>query len=239
MRKDTDPKEALSMNPDDDNIAWEQIFTHERKKPYFVKLSNHLKSLWDSGISVYPERKNILKAFELCPFNKVKVVILGQDPYHTPGKAMGLAFSVDRNCSDLPASLKNIFKEAISDVNIDKPTHGDLSCWARQGVLLLNTCLTVLSGQPGSHQGMGWERFVGRILYELVTRKPWTIYLLWGAQAQKTFNEQRAFINKKLILRAAHPSPYSVSGFYGCRHFSKVNKRLVRLEEEPINWEVI
>ena len=182
---------------------------------------------------VLPEPKNFFRAFDLCELNKVKVVIIGQDPYHTPGVPNGLAFSVNKN-QKLPPSLINIFRELESDLGV-KNYIGDLSAWSRQGVLLLNTCLSVCAGLPASHSNIGWENFTNAAIEEIQKKKN-IIFLLWGKHAQ----QKKAFIQEdNFILEAAHPSPLSANnGFFGCNHFSKTNNLLTSLGSDPIDWQL-
>lgn len=184
--------------------------------------------------TVYPAPKNVFNAFELCPFDEVKVVILGQDPYHGKGQAHGLCFSVPEGVRT-PPSLQNIYKELKEDVDKEIPEHGNLEHWARQGVLLLNATLTVRAGQPGSHQGKGWETFTDSVIQKINDEKEHIVFLLWGNYAKN----KGAFIDrdKHLVLEAAHPSPYSANnGFFGCKHFSQTNTYLKRHTKKPIEW---
>ena len=213
--------------------TWKSFINFETKKPYFKKIKDHLISDNAEGKIVLPEPKNFFRAFDLCELNKVKVVIIGQDPYHTPGVPNGLAFSVNKN-QKLPPSLINIFKEIESDLGV-KNYIGDLSAWSRQGVLLLNTCLSVCAGLPASHANIGWENFTNAAIEE-IQRKKNIIFLLWGKHAQ----QKKAFIQAdNFILEAAHPSPLSANnGFFGCNHFSKTNNLLTSLGSDPIDWQL-
>ena len=213
--------------------TWKSFINFETKKPYFKKIKDHLISDNAEGKIVLPEPKNFFRAFDLCELNKVKVVIIGQDPYHTPGVPNGLAFSVNKN-QKLPPSLINIFREIESDLGI-KNYIGDLSAWSRQGVLLLNTCLSVCAGLPASHSNIGWENFTNAAIEE-IQKKENIIFLLWGKHAQ----QKKAFIQKdNFILEAAHPSPLSANnGFFGCNHFSKTNNLLTSLGSDPIDWQL-
>ncbi len=176
----------------------------------------------------------MFRALDTTPFDEVKVVILGQDPYHNPGQAEGLSFSVPKG-QKLPPSLQNIFKELKTDLGIETPTHGSLVNWAKQGVLLLNATLTVRENQPGSHQKKGWENFTDSIIRELSFRKNGLVFILWGKYAQAKTN--LIDTTKHFILQAPHPSPFSVErGFYGCKHFSKTNELLLEQGLSPINW---
>ena len=213
--------------------TWKSFINFETKKPYFKKIKDHLISDNAEGKIVLPEPKNFFRAFDLCELNKVKVVIIGQDPYHTPGVPNGLAFSVNKN-QKLPPSLINIFRELESDLGV-KNYDGDLSAWSRQGVLLLNTCLSVCAGLPASHSNIGWENFTNAAIEEIQKKKN-IIFLLWGKHAQ----QKKAFIQEdNFILEAAHPSPLSANnGFFGCNHFSKTNDLLTSLGSDPIDWQL-
>ena len=215
------------------NETWKSFINFETKKPYFKKIKDHLISDNAKGKIVLPEPKNFFRAFDLCELNKVKVVIIGQDPYHTPGVPNGLAFSVNKN-QKLPPSLINIFRELESDLGV-KNYIGDLSAWSRQGVLLLNTCLSVCAGLPASHSNIGWENFTNAAIEEIQKKKN-IIFLLWGKHAQ----QKKAFIQEdNFILEAAHPSPLSANnGFFGCNHFSKTNDLLTSLGSDPIDWQL-
>ena len=213
--------------------TWKSFINFETKKPYFKKIKDHLISDNADGKIVLPEPKNFFRAFDLCELNKVKVVIIGQDPYHTPGVPNGLAFSVNKN-QKLPPSLINIFRELESDLGV-KNYIGDLSAWSSQGVLLLNTCLSVCAGLPASHSNIGWENFTNAAIEEIQKKKN-IIFLLWGKHAQ----QKKAFIQEdNFILEAAHPSPLSANnGFFGCNHFSKTNDLLTSLGSDPIDWQL-
>ena len=213
--------------------TWKSFINFETKKPYFKKIKDHLISDNAEGKIVLPEPKNFFRAFDLCELNKVKVVIIGQDPYHTPGVPNGLAFSVNKN-QKLPPSLINIFRELESDLGV-KNYIGDLSAWSRQGVLLLNTCLSVCAGLPASHSNIGWENFTNAAIKEIQKKKN-IIFLLWGKNAQ----QKKDFIQEdNFILEAAHPSPLSANnGFFGCNHFSKTNNLLTSLQSDPIDWQL-
>lgn len=213
--------------------SWKKHLSKEFEKPYFKELVEFVKNEYKSK-KIYPPPAQIFKAFELCPFENVKVVILGQDPYHGSGQANGLCFSVGDGVA-MPPSLQNIFKEIKDDLGLPIPPSGNLDTWARQGVLLLNATLTVVAGQAGSHQHKGWEPFTDAVIKILSEQKENLVFLLWGRYAQ----EKGSVIDEKkhLVLRAAHPSPFSAySGFFGCRHFSKTNEYLEFHEKEPIKW---
>lgn len=191
------------------------------------------------GAIIYPQKQDIFAALRTTPFDQVNVVIVGQDPYHGPGQAHGLSFSVLPGITQ-PPSLQNIFKELHNDIGIPKPHTGTLTNWAQQGVLLLNAILSVEKGSPASHAGKGWELFTDAIIEALMSRNHPTVFMLWGAYAQKKLANLHLHINpaKHLILKAAHPSPYSVKGFLGCRHFSQANKFLKQHNLPEINWMI-
>jgi uracil-DNA glycosylase len=214
--------------------SWAKHLAGEFEKEYFAELTNFVKKEYQEG-KVYPAPKNIFRAFDLCPFDKVKVVILGQDPYHGTGQANGLAFAVNEN-EAAPPSLQNIFKEIQSDLG--KPlvhTSGDLSRWAEQGVLLLNATLTVRAHTAGSHQEKGWEQFTDAVIKALSEEREHLVFILWGNYAKaKGAHIDRT---KHLVLESPHPSPFSAaSGFFGSKPFSKTNEYLVAHDEAPIDW---
>ncbi|MFT2009876.1 uracil-DNA glycosylase [Pontibacter sp. 13R65] len=213
--------------------SWQKVLHDEFEKPYFKNLVAFVKDEYTSQ-KVYPPGNQIFNAFEMCPFDQVKVVILGQDPYHGPNQANGLAFSVKDEVR-MPPSLINIFKEIKSDLGKDLPATGNLERWAKQGVLLLNATLTVRASQAGSHQKKGWEQFTDAVVQQVNEQKEHVVFMLWGAYAQK----KGAFINtaKHLVLQSAHPSPFAADrGFFGNRHFSKANAYLQSKGKEPIEW---
>lgn len=213
--------------------SWQKILQEEFEKPYFKNLVSFVKDEYTSQ-KVYPPGNQIFNAFEHCPFDKVKVVILGQDPYHGPNQANGLAFSV-KDGVRIPPSLINIFKEIKNDLGKDLPATGNLERWADQGVLLLNATLTVRAGDAGSHQKKGWEEFTDAVVRKVNDLKEGVVFMLWGAYAQK----KGAFIDerKHLVLKAAHPSPFAADrGFFGTHHFSKANEYLKQQGKEPIAW---
>jgi len=214
--------------------SWKDVLNAEFEKDYFKKLTDFVRGEYLSGKTIYPEPKNIFNAFNLCPLNKVKVVIIGQDPYHEPGQAHGLCFSVESGV-DLPPSLINIYKEIESDIGHKSITNGDLTAWANQGVLLLNSTLTVRAHAAASHSGMGWEIFTDAVIKTLAQNRKHVVYMLWGSFAQK----KAEFVNatENLILKSAHPSPLSAyRGFFGNRHFSRANEYLIANGETPISW---
>jgi len=214
---------------------WLEVLRPEFGKPYFNELKSFLleeKKLY----RVYPPGNRIFAAFDNTPFSKVKVVILGQDPYHGDGQAHGLCFSVPDGIA-LPPSLVNIFQELSTDLNIPLPNSGNLEKWAKQGVLLLNATLTVRANQAGSHQRHGWENFTDEVIRQLSARHAGLVFILWGNYAQA--KEALIDTSKHFILKAVHPSPLSVyRGFFGCRHFSKTNELLIRTGKEPVDWSL-
>ncbi len=215
------------------NEGWKKILWDEFQSPYFNKLKSFLVEETGSR-TIYPPGPLIFNAFQHTPFDNVKVVILGQDPYHGEGQAHGLCFSVPPKIKT-PPSLVNIFKELRADLGIDIPVHGNLESWADQGVLLLNATLTVRAAEAGSHQKQGWETFTDAVIGKISQLKSNVVFLLWGryAQAKETLVDG----DKHLILKAAHPSPLSAyNGFYGCAHFSKTNNFLEQKGIEPVNW---
>ena len=214
--------------------SWKNALASEFEKDYFIKLTDFVRSEYMSGKTIYPEPKNIFNAFNLCPLSNVKVVIIGQDPYHEPGQAHGLCFSVQKGI-ELPPSLVNIYKEIEQDIGHKSITNGDLSDWARQGVLLLNSTLTVLTHVAASHSGQGWETFTDAVIKAVNENRKNVVYMLWGSFAQKKAD----FVDNKnnLILKSAHPSPLSAyRGFFGNHHFSQANEYLQQYGETPINW---
>lgn len=220
--------------------SWENVF--EDAKPELHDISEILEAQQKNFGSFFPLKKNIFRAFELTPMKSVRVVIVGQDPYHQVNphtglpRAQGLSFSVSRD-DDIPSSLRNIYQELQNTVpGFVKPSHGDLTHWTRQGVLMLNMCLTVRANQPGSH-GDIWMGFIEKVLKALAEHRPNTIYILWGTQAQKL---QKYIGDRSIILTATHPSGLSASrGFFGCNHFNKVNEILMKRGESPIDWRLV
>lgn len=219
------------------NDSWKEILKHEFSKSYFIELAGYLKLEKANGSLIYPPGGLIFNAFNLTPFDKVKVVILGQDPYHGKGQAHGLSFSVMKGVKP-PPSLQNIFKEIESDTGIKcSGISGDLTGWARQGVLLLNASLTVRAAEPMSHAKIGWGNFTDAVIKSISTHRENVVFMLWGRFAQ----EKQILIDatRHLILKAAHPSPFSAySGFLGCRHFTRANEYLIKNGKEPIDWKV-
>ena len=213
--------------------SWKNALSAEFDKDYFIKLTDFVRGEYLSGRKIYPEAKNIFNAFDLCPINDVKVVIIGQDPYHEPGQAHGLCFSVLPPTA-VPPSLQNIYKEIESDLGRKSVTNGDLTYWAKQGVLLLNSTLTVRAHAAASHAGHGWEEFTDSVIRAVAQREN-IVYMLWGSYAQK----KAAFVNpnKNLVLKSVHPSPLSAyRGFFWCKHFSQANQYLVQHGRTPIDW---
>ncbi|MDR1980510.1 MAG: uracil-DNA glycosylase [Tannerellaceae bacterium] len=213
--------------------GWKEQLAEEFEKAYFKQLTDFVKQEYRQG-AVYPPGHLIFSAFDHCPFDQVKVVILGQDPYHEPGQAHGLCFSV-REGVPFPPSLLNIFKEIEHDCKKPLPENGDLTRWADQGVLLLNATLTVRRHQAGSHQNKGWETFTDAVIHQLTRSRNHIVYILWGAYAQK----KGTFIDatRNLVLKSAHPSPLSAhKGFFGNKHFSKANDYLIASGQTPVEW---
>ena len=215
--------------------SWKEALQPEFDKPYFAELVSFLHAEKASGAIVYPPGKDIFRAFDLTPLDDVKVVILGQDPYHGPGQAMGLSFSVPDGIP-APPSLKNIFKEIESDLGVHMSGRTNLEAWARQGVLLLNSTLTVRAGQPTSHTRIGWQQFTDAVISTISDRLDGIVFLLWGnyARAKKELIDS----SRHHILEAAHPSPLAGGAFFGCRHFSKTNSILRSEGKTPIQWEL-
>lgn len=215
--------------------SWGEALSAEWDKDYFRELARKLHEEKDRGIVIYPPGSKIFRAFDLCPLDAVKVVILGQDPYHGAGQAMGLSFSVPEGIA-APPSLKNIFKEIESDLGIRMSGSPDLEPWARQGVLLLNSVLTVRAGVAASHAGLGWQNFTDAVIKLISERCEGVVFMLWGNYARS----KAGLIDsgRHLVLQAAHPSPLARGAFFGCRHFSQANAYLVRTGRSPINWQL-
>lgn len=213
--------------------SWKAHLRQEFEKPYFKTLTDFVRAEHARGM-VYPSGGSIFNAFDCCPFDDVKVVIVGQDPYHQPGQAHGLCFSVNDGVQ-IPPSLVNIFKEIENDLGKPAPSSGNLERWAKQGVLLLNATLTVQPNRAGSHQGKGWEEFTDAVIQHLATKRNNLVFILWGAYAQRKGASIDA--NRHLILKSPHPSPLSAHrGFFGNKHFSTTNNYLVSNGIDPINW---
>lgn len=214
--------------------SWNDVLESEFELPYFKTLSEIVRTAYLGSDPVYPPQKSVFNAFELCLFENVKVVILGQDPYHGAGQAHGLCFSVQDGVR-VPPSLQNIYKEIKGDLGIEIPQSGSLERWAKQGVLLLNATLTVEAGKPGSHQKIGWETFTDAVIKKISDEKEHVVFLLWGKYAQD--KGAHIDIEKHLVLKAPHPSPLSAyTGFFGCKHFSKTNEYLKQYDQKPIEW---
>jgi uracil-DNA glycosylase len=216
--------------------GWKKVLESEFNKPYFLQIVHFLKTEKNIGKIIYPPGSQIFNAFQMSPFEKTKLILLGQDPYHGTGQAHGLSFSVPDGIRP-PPSLLNIFKELYTDIGLAIPHTGNLSTWARQGVLLLNAYLTVEAKKPMSHSQIGWGEFTDNVIQNLSELKQNLVFLLWGKFAQ----EKQVLIDetKHLVLKAAHPSPYSADkGFFGCRHFSKSNEYLMKNGIDPIDWKL-
>ena len=216
--------------------SWKEILKDEINKDYFQQIAAHLKMEKAAGKTIYPPGGLIFHAFEATPFDNVKVVLLGQDPYHGSGQSHGLAFSVQPGVNP-PPSLVNIYKELNKDLGVSIAAHGYLEAWAKQGVFLLNASLTVRAGEPLSHSRIGWHQFTDRVIERISDVKKNVVFLLWGRSAQ----DKQALIDetKHYVLKAAHPSPFSADkGFFGCKHFSKTNDYLVRNGIDPIDWKL-
>jgi uracil-DNA glycosylase len=216
--------------------SWKEILKDEFGKPYFQSIALHLKTERQQGKTIYPPGGLIFNAFNTTPIDQVKVVILGQDPYHGPNQAHGLCFSVQAGVPP-PPSLVNIFKELQEDLGIRIPNHGNLTQWAEQGVFLLNASLTVRAGEPMSHAKIGWATFTDTVIKKISEERPHVVFLLWGKFAQ----EKKILIDesKHCILKAAHPSPLSAhAGFFGCKHFSKANAYLISKGIDPVDWQL-
>ena len=216
--------------------SWKEILKDEFDKTYFQHVVAFLKAEKASGKIIYPPGSLIFNSFKQTPFSDVKVVVIGQDPYHNPGQAHGLSFSVPDGIAK-PPSLLNIFKELKNDLGISIPENGNLTKWASQGVLLLNASLTVRQNEPGSHAQIGWLQFTDQVIKKISDKKEGIVFLLWGKFAQ----EKQALIDetKHFVLKAAHPSPLSANnGFFGCQHFSKANELLIKQHKIPVDWKI-
>jgi uracil-DNA glycosylase len=216
--------------------SWKTVLKNEFSKPYFLEAVTFLKTERALGKIIYPPGSLIFNSFNTTPFQQVKVVLLGQDPYHGKGQAHGLSFSVPEGVKP-PPSLMNIFKELHDDIGIPFPLHGNLTRWAQQGVLLLNASLSVRENEPLSHSSIGWTLFTDSVISKISSEKQHVVFLLWGKYAQQ--KQELIDETKHLVLKAAHPSPFSAySGFFGCRHFSKTNEYLVKNGLDPIDWSL-
>ncbi len=214
---------------------WDNILKDEWEKPYYINLRGFLKTEY-AGRTIYPPMNDIFNALKYTSFKDTKVVIIGQDPYHGVGQAHGLCFSVKKGV-DIPPSLRNMYKELENDLSIIPANHGELTQWAKQGVLMLNNVLTVRAGEANSHKGYGWEKFTDRVIAELDKKETPVVFLLWGANARKKAEIIKNPIHKKLIT--VHPSPLSAyGGFFGCGHFSKTNEILKESGQTPIDWQI-
>ncbi|HLV52243.1 MAG TPA: uracil-DNA glycosylase [Flavobacterium sp.] len=216
--------------------SWKEFTASEASKEYYQKLKQFVDAAYETEV-IFPPKEHIFNAFKYCPLDKVKVVILGQDPYHGQGQAHGLSFSVNKGIS-LPPSLRNIYRELQSDVNFEVPLHGDLTDWAKQGVLLLNDVLTVKAGKAGSHQKLGWEQFTENVISFLSEEKQGLVFMLWGNHALK--KGKNIDQTKHLVLSSGHPSPMSANQgkWFGNRHFSQANNYLMQQGKQPINWQL-
>ena len=225
------------MNPTEVNIesSWKEALSEEFQKAYFEGIVHYIKTSYKEGKVIYPPGKLIFNAFNLTPLSQVKVIILGQDPYHNPGEAMGLSFSVPKGVRT-PPSLKNIYKELQSDLSHPVPNHGDLSTWADQGVLLLNAMLTVEKNKAGSHRKIGWQLFTDAVIETLSKNKSNLVFMLWGNFAKSKASLIDA--SKHLVLQAAHPSPLARGAFFGSKHFSQANNYLLKNNIDPIAWNI-
>lgn len=226
-----DPFPSVKMEP-----SWKLALLDEFEQDYFKSLIAFLKNEKQNNQVIYPNGSHIFAAFDYTPFDKVKVVIIGQDPYHGSGQANGLCFSVNSGVQQ-PPSLQNIFKEIKDDLGFDVPKSGNLEKWSRQGVLLLNAILTVRANQPASHRNQGWEKFTDEVIRVLSAKKTGLVFLLWGNFARSKKN--MIDTTKHYVLEAAHPSPFSAyNGFFGCKHFSRTNEILIRDGQTPIDWSL-
>lgn len=215
---------------------WKEALANEFEKPYFKTITEHIKTEKEQGKTIYPPGPLIFNAFNQTPLPNVKVVLLGQDPYHGPRQAMGLSFSVPRGVPP-PPSLVNIFKELQDDIGMPLPNHGDLTHWAEQGVMLLNAALTVRAGDANSHSKIGWHQFTDAVIHTISQKQPAVVFLLWGKFAQQ--KTELINLGKHHVLKAAHPSPLAAhNGFFGCRHFSKTNEWLMKKGLDAIDWRI-
>lgn len=220
--------------------SWHAELKDEIAQPYVEELKAFLQEEKNRGAVIYPPESLVFHAFSHVPYSQVKVVVMGQDPYHGSGQAHGLSFSVPEGVRS-PPSLKNIFKELEQDLGVSAPSHGCLTDWAKQGVLLLNATLTVRDGEPKSHYGKGWERFTDAVVARLLQRKDPIVFVLWGRSAKEKYQSiSGQGGSSHVVLTAAHPSPYSAhEGFFGCRHFSQINEHLRKWGKTPIDWKII
>jgi uracil-DNA glycosylase len=231
-----DPSQATGHRPVQLHPEWLQVLGREFEQPYMAQLRAFLLERKRAGVEIYPPGEEMFSAFNSTPLSQVKVVILGQDPYHGPGQAHGLCFSVRKGVRT-PPSLVNVFKEIESDLGLSPPAHGCLQPWAAQGVLLLNAVLSVERGQAGAHQGRGWEQFTDQAVAAVNQHCPHVVFLLWGSQAKK--KGRSIDLDRHQVLTAPHPSPLSAHrGFFGCRHFSKANQWLRSKGLAPVDWSL-
>ncbi|XAK02065.1 uracil-DNA glycosylase [Campylobacter coli] len=230
MEKITINIENIKINDD-----WKEFLKEEFNKNYFLEIKKRYIQALNNNAIIYPPANLTFNAFNLTPLDELKIVLLGQDPYHQPNQAMGLSFSVPYGVK-IPPSLLNIYKELKTDLDIEPSKSGDLSSWAKQGILLLNSILSVEAGKPASHSSWGWQEFSDAVISKLSLEKSGLIFMLWGnyAKSKKTLIDT----NKHFILEAAHPSPLARTGFLGCKHFSKANEILRNLGKNPINWQL-
>lgn len=215
--------------------GWKTVLAQEFQQPYFAAIKTFLVREMQAGKTIYPPGPLIFNAFNQTPFDQVKVVIIGQDPYHQPGQAMGLCFSVPKGVR-VPPSLRNIYKEIKDNTGAEPPQHGDLTPWAQQGVFLLNAMLTVEHGKAGSHRKVGWQTFTDAVIKALSDKKEELVFLLWGnfAKGKKSLIDQ----SRHHVLEAVHPSPLAGNAFLGCQHFSKTNELLEKQGKSPIDWQL-
>ncbi|ECW7655793.1 uracil-DNA glycosylase [Campylobacter coli] len=229
--------EKITINIEDIKINddWKEFLKEEFSKNYFLEIKKRYMQALNNNAIIYPPANLTFNAFNLTPLDGLKIVLLGQDPYHQPNQAMGLSFSVPYGVK-IPPSLLNIYKELKTDLSIEPSKSGDLSSWAKQGILLLNSILSVEAGKPASHSSWGWQEFSDAVISKLSLEKSGLIFILWGNYAKS----KKALIdtNKHFILEAAHPSPLARTGFLGCKHFSKANEILRKLGKNPINWQL-
>ncbi|HEH4644629.1 TPA: uracil-DNA glycosylase [Campylobacter coli] len=229
--------EKITINIEDIKINddWKEFLKEEFNKNYFLEIKKRYIQALNNNAIIYPPANLTFNAFNLTPLDRLKIVLLGQDPYHQPNQAMGLSFSVPYGVK-IPPSLLNIYKELKADLSIEPSKSGDLSSWAKQGILLLNSILSVEAGKPASHSSWGWQEFSDAVISKLSLEKSGLIFMLWGNYAKS----KKALIdtNKHFILEAAHPSPLARTGFLGCKHFSKANEILRNLGKNPINWQL-
>lgn len=216
-------------------MDFKEIINEESKKEYYIKLNQNIDESYKTK-TIFPERKNIMNALEYTKYHEVKVVVIGQDPYHGEGQAHGFSFSVNSDIK-IPPSLKNIYKELQSDLGCNIPNNGNLIKWAQQGVLLINSVLTVEKDKPGSHRKIGWETFTDEVIKKVNEKNTPVVFMLWGNYAK----EKKKYITNSihLVLESVHPSPFSArNGFFGCKHFSKANEFLIKNKIKPIDWQI-